>query len=85
VNSKNPGLGIPKALKDLNYAVILGVILHDLLIFFEEGRMRDKFRGRDFLSLMDFTRDEILDILEVSYDLKRKWATKEPPEESLCW
>lgn len=42
--------------------------------------MRDKFRGRDFLSLMDFTREEILDILEVSYDLKKKWAMKEPHE-----
>jgi ornithine carbamoyltransferase len=33
--------------------------------------MREKFRGRDFLSLMDFTRDEILDILKVSYYLKK--------------
>jgi len=42
--------------------------------------MRDKFRGRDFLSLMDFAREEIMDILEVAYDLKKKWAMKEPHE-----
>ena len=42
--------------------------------------MREQFRGRDFLSLMDFKREEILDILEVSYDLKRKRAMKEPHE-----
>ena len=42
--------------------------------------MRDKFRGKDFLSLMDFTQDEIWDMLEVSYDLKKKWASREPHE-----
>lgn len=42
--------------------------------------MRDKFRGRDFLTLMDFTREEINDILSVSYDLKKKWARREPHE-----
>lgn len=42
--------------------------------------MRDKFRGKDFLSLMDFTREELLDILEVSYDLKKKWSMREPHE-----
>jgi len=42
--------------------------------------MRDKFRGKDFLSLMDFTREEINDILNVSYELKAKWARKEPHE-----
>ncbi|OGP96742.1 MAG: ornithine carbamoyltransferase [Deltaproteobacteria bacterium RBG_16_47_11] len=39
--------------------------------------MRDKFRGKDFLSLMDFTREEINDILNVSYELKTKWAKRE--------
>lgn len=39
--------------------------------------MRDKFRGKDFLSLMDFTREEINDILNVSYELKMKWARRE--------
>lgn len=42
--------------------------------------MRDKFRGRDFLSLMDFTREEIEDLLNVSYELKAKWARREPHE-----
>ena len=42
--------------------------------------MRDKFRGKDFLSLMDFTREEIMEILNVSYELKTKWATREPHE-----
>ena len=42
--------------------------------------MRDKFRGKDFLTLMDFTREEINDILNVSYDLKMKWARREPHE-----
>jgi ornithine carbamoyltransferase len=34
--------------------------------------MRGQFRGKDFLSLMDFTQDEIMDMVEVSYDLKKK-------------
>jgi ornithine carbamoyltransferase len=42
--------------------------------------MRDKFRGKDFLTLMDFTREEINDILNVSYELKAKWARREPHE-----
>jgi len=42
--------------------------------------MRDKFRGKDFLTLMDFTRDEINHILNVSYELKMKWARREPHE-----
>lgn len=42
--------------------------------------MRDKFRGKDFLTLMDFTREEINDILNVSYELKMKWARREPHE-----
>lgn len=39
--------------------------------------MRDKFRGKDFLTLMDFSREEITDILNVSYELKMKWAKRE--------
>jgi ornithine carbamoyltransferase len=42
--------------------------------------MRDKFRGKDFLTLMDFTREEINDILNVSYELKAKWARREAHE-----
>ena len=42
--------------------------------------MRHKFRGKDFLTLMDFTREEIDDILNTSYELKAKWARREPHE-----
>ncbi|MEW6399586.1 MAG: ornithine carbamoyltransferase [Bacillota bacterium] len=42
--------------------------------------MRDHFRGRDFLTLMDYTRDEIEYILESAADFKRKWARREPHE-----
>jgi ornithine carbamoyltransferase len=42
--------------------------------------MRSKFRGKDFLTLMDFTREEINDILNLSYELKSKWARREPHE-----
>jgi ornithine carbamoyltransferase len=35
-------------------------------------------RGRDFITLMEFTRDEIEAILETAYDLKRKFIRKEP-------
>jgi ornithine carbamoyltransferase len=39
--------------------------------------MRDKFRGKDFLTLMDFGQEEISDLLNVSYELKMKWARRE--------
>lgn len=42
--------------------------------------MRNRFRGKDFLTLMDFAREEINDILNVSYELKSKWARREPHE-----
>jgi len=42
--------------------------------------MRDKFRGKDFLSLMDFNREEIDAILNASYELKAKWARREAHE-----
>lgn len=37
-------------------------------------------RGRDFISLMDFSREELETILDVSFDLKRKNAVGEPHE-----
>lgn len=40
--------------------------------------MRDKFRGKDFLSLLDFKKEEILFILETAAELKQKWARREP-------
>jgi len=42
--------------------------------------MISKFRGKDFLTLMDFSRDEIMDIVRVSYELKMKLAMGEPHE-----
>jgi ornithine carbamoyltransferase len=46
----------------------------------EELEMIKKFRGKDFLTLMDFTADEISDIINVSYGLKMKLAMREPHE-----
>ena len=42
--------------------------------------MKDKFRGRDFLTLMNFTKEEVNYILETSADLKKKWSRREPHE-----
>jgi ornithine carbamoyltransferase len=42
--------------------------------------MISKFRGKDFLTLMDFTRDEIMDMVRVSYELKMKLAMGERHE-----
>lgn len=42
--------------------------------------MRDRLRGRDFLTLMEFKPVEINFMLEVAMDLKRKWMRKEPHE-----
>ncbi|MCD6473001.1 ornithine carbamoyltransferase, partial [Candidatus Aerophobetes bacterium] len=42
--------------------------------------MRHAFRGKDFLTLMDFTKEEVNYILETASDLKRKWARREPHE-----
>jgi len=42
--------------------------------------MRDHFRGRDFLTLMDFTKEEVNYILDVSADLKMKWSRRESHE-----
>ena len=46
----------------------------------EDKTMISKFRGKDFLTLMDFTREEIMDIVRVSYELKMKLSTVEPHE-----
>ncbi|MEM2892558.1 MAG: ornithine carbamoyltransferase [Candidatus Bathyarchaeia archaeon] len=42
--------------------------------------LRASFRGRDFLTLMDYTPKEIEVFLEVADDLKRKWVRREPHE-----
>jgi len=41
--------------------------------------MKD-FKGRDFLSLMDFSRDEISRILDTADELKRQWRKRESHE-----
>ena len=38
----------------------------------------ETFRGRDFITLLDYTKEEIETLLEVALDLKRKFATGEP-------
>ncbi len=42
--------------------------------------MRWKFRGRDFLTLMDYTREEVEYMLDVSSEFKRLWASRTPHE-----
>ncbi len=42
--------------------------------------MRFNFKGKDFLTLMDFTREEIEFIIDVAMELKRKVLSKEPHE-----
>lgn len=42
--------------------------------------MRDRFRGRDFLTLMDYNREEIEHILDTAAELKRRWGRREPHE-----
>lgn len=37
-------------------------------------------RGRDFITLMEFDREEIETILDTAFDLKRKWIRGEPHE-----
>ncbi len=40
--------------------------------------MKDRFRGKDFLTLMDFTPVEISYILDVAQEFKRMRMMKEP-------
>ncbi|MFQ6076157.1 MAG: ornithine carbamoyltransferase [Candidatus Bathyarchaeia archaeon] len=42
--------------------------------------MRGKFKGRDFLTLMDYTDEEINLILDTASDLKAKWYRRESHE-----
>ncbi len=43
----------------------------------------DNFRGRDFLRLLDYTREELDTILDVAFDLKRRFALGEPHDHLL--
>ncbi|HDS09293.1 MAG TPA: ornithine carbamoyltransferase, partial [Firmicutes bacterium] len=36
-----------------------------------------EFKGRDFLTLLDFTKEELETILDVAFDLKRRYAIGE--------
>lgn len=49
----------------------------------EEGEANSKmeFKGRDFLTLMDYTREEIIFILNTAADFKNKLAKREPHEQ----
>ncbi|HIQ13863.1 MAG TPA: ornithine carbamoyltransferase [Thermoprotei archaeon] len=38
--------------------------------------MKTHFRGRDFLTLMDFTREEIEFVIDTAMEFKRFWASK---------
>ncbi len=40
----------------------------------------ESFRGRDWITDLEFTKEELETILEVAWDLKRKRATGEPHE-----
>ena len=45
-----------------------------------EDLRTDSFKGKDFLTLLDFNREEIETILDIGLDLKRKFAVWEPHE-----
>src|SRR5258708_20158617 len=40
--------------------------------------MQTHLRGRDFISDLDFSKDEVETVLDVAFDLKRKRAVGEP-------
>ena len=43
----------------------------------------ETFRGRDFITLLDWSREEIETVLEVALDLKRRFALGEPHDHIL--
>jgi N-acetylornithine carbamoyltransferase len=43
----------------------------------------DTFRGRDYLTLLDYTREEVETILDMAFDLKRRYALGEPHDHLL--
>ena len=43
----------------------------------------ETFRGRDFLTLLDYSQEEIETILDVALDLKRRFAIGEPHDQLL--
>ncbi len=43
----------------------------------------DNFKGRDFISLLDWDREQMETILDVAFDLKRRFAMREPHDHIL--
>jgi ornithine carbamoyltransferase len=43
----------------------------------------DTFRGRDFLTLLDYTPEEVETLLDVAFDLKRRFALGQPHDDLL--
>lgn len=43
----------------------------------------DSFKGKDFLTLLDWDKEQIETILDVAYDLKRRFAMREPHQHIL--
>ncbi|HID89288.1 MAG TPA: ornithine carbamoyltransferase, partial [Anaerolineae bacterium] len=43
----------------------------------------DSFRGRDFITLLDWAKEEVETILDVALDLKRRFALGEPHDHIL--
>lgn len=43
----------------------------------------ESFRGKDFITLLDWTREEVETILDVALDLKRRYAMREPHDHLL--
>lgn len=45
--------------------------------------MKTKMRGKDFITLMDYSKEEIESIFEVAFDLKKKLARGESHSDPL--
>ncbi|HUV73337.1 MAG TPA: ornithine carbamoyltransferase, partial [Anaerolineae bacterium] len=43
----------------------------------------ESFKGRDFLTLLDYSREEVETILDTAIDLKRRFAMGEPHDHLL--
>ncbi len=43
----------------------------------------ESFRGRDFITLLEWTKEEVETILDVAFDLKRRYALGEPHDHLL--
>jgi ornithine carbamoyltransferase len=43
----------------------------------------DSFRGKDYMTLLDWSREEVETFLDVAFDLKRRFAMREPHDHIL--